>query len=664
MPADPKAQIERINQVSAMARTSWIALLGYLAFVGVTLLGVEDADFFVPSRQTQLPLVNVSIPTASFFVFAPILAAALYVYLHIILLKLWDAIADLTDPTFEDQPIGDALVPWLANDWALSVRGGPFLPARPLRALGNLASFLLVWAAAPLALFFFWWWSMPAHRPWLSLLLAACFLIALATGITAWRTAHAWLSGRRPPPVGHPPLWTALREVLKTRRPSRLRVLAAALGDAVRRNAGIWALGLALAYVTLLRTAWPTADEPPLARADVSGVEMVALPDGWRDWEAARTAFRETWCRREGLDTSVCGPPPDPDPGAALPKQTLHERGEWCGEHGFEEGASCDQAFGGLNARFDTYWREERRSAIDDLPGLDLEGRDLRSLEGQAVTLVGANLREARLEGANLSFARLEGANLSFARLAGAFLSEARLEEASLILSRLEGANLVGARLEGANLGGARLTGAYLGATRLEGAFLSDARLEGAFLKLARLEGAFLGGARLTGANLSEAGLEGANLSEARLDGADLREARLEGANLSEARLEGADLSEADLRKSKWAGTSNPTLLAHFADLRGAQGLTQAQLDTMIGNAGTLLTFVPDNVQPLYVWSCWETPPQGFDALVARVAGREGSDPEDVRAEFLCGPDNPHVKTGTPLALDAPYPPGHPLATR
>ena len=37
-------------------------MLGYFAFVFVTLLGVEDADFFVPSRQTQLPLVNVKIP--------------------------------------------------------------------------------------------------------------------------------------------------------------------------------------------------------------------------------------------------------------------------------------------------------------------------------------------------------------------------------------------------------------------------------------------------------------------------------------------------------------------------------------------------------------------------------------------------------------------------
>jgi hypothetical protein len=73
----PEQQIARINQISAIALTSWLALLGYLAFIGVTLLGVEDADFFVPARQTDLPLVDVAIPTFSFFLFAPILAAAL-----------------------------------------------------------------------------------------------------------------------------------------------------------------------------------------------------------------------------------------------------------------------------------------------------------------------------------------------------------------------------------------------------------------------------------------------------------------------------------------------------------------------------------------------------------------------------------------------------------
>ncbi len=85
-------QIARINELSQTARTTWFALLGYLAFVGVTLLGVEDADFFIDSRQTDLPLVGGAIPTSSFFKFAPILGAALYIYLHLHLRKLWEAL--------------------------------------------------------------------------------------------------------------------------------------------------------------------------------------------------------------------------------------------------------------------------------------------------------------------------------------------------------------------------------------------------------------------------------------------------------------------------------------------------------------------------------------------------------------------------------------------
>ncbi|MCB1372002.1 MAG: pentapeptide repeat-containing protein [Rhodobacteraceae bacterium] len=624
MPADSKTRIERINQVSAMARTSWIALLGYLAFVGVTLLGVEDADFFVPSRQTQLPLVNVSIPTASFFLFAPILATALYVYLHIILLKLWDAIADLEDPVIDGQPVGDALVPWLVNDWALSVRGGPFLPARPLRALGNLASFLLVWAAAPLALFFFWWWSMPAHRPFLTLFLAACFLIALTAGITGWQTAHAWLSGNRPPPSGQSPLWTALRELLRSRDPARARALAAAFRDSLRRHAALWALGLLLAYVSLVRTVWPTADRPPLARANVSNVELVDLPAGWRDWETARTAFRETWCRREGLDMSVCGQPSDADRDQSSP-QVTHDRGAWCSKHDIEGDAPCNQTFARLDARFDEDWDAERRSAIADLPQLDLRGADLRSIQGQGVTLVGANLVEARLEGANLRGARLEGANLRGARL--------------------EGADLRGARLEGANLIGAQLEGANLWLAGLEAANLGMAQLERADLRGALLERADLRGARLEGANLWLAGLEGADLWLAGLEGADLR--------------------RSDFRKSDWSDASTRASPAQFADLRGVLGLTQAQLDNLIGNEGTLLPEgVSETGEPWHVWSCWETPPEGLDALVARTAEPVFADPEVLRADFLCSPDNPRRKTGTPLPLDAPYPPGHPLADR
>jgi hypothetical protein len=43
-------QIARINELSHLARGTWLAQLAFLAFIGITLLGVDDADFFVPSR--------------------------------------------------------------------------------------------------------------------------------------------------------------------------------------------------------------------------------------------------------------------------------------------------------------------------------------------------------------------------------------------------------------------------------------------------------------------------------------------------------------------------------------------------------------------------------------------------------------------------------------
>jgi hypothetical protein len=125
--------------------------------------------------------------------------------------------------------------------------------------------------------------------------------------------------------------------------------------------------------------------------------------------------------------------------------------------------------------------------------------------------------------------------------------------------------------------------------------------------------------------------------------------------------IDGAALRYADLREANLFGFSwEPSWVpAQFADLRGAQ-LQPSMLEQMIGNSDTLLP------EGLYIGSCWDTPPPDLDAIVATAAGPGADDAARaaLRAEFLCGPDNPRRKTGTPLALDAPYPDGHPLAGR
>jgi uncharacterized protein YjbI with pentapeptide repeats len=607
-------KIARINELSAIARTSWLALLGFLAYIGITLLAVEDADFFVPARQTQLPVVGIAIPTFSFFVFAPPLAAALYIYVHIHLLELWDALADAPNE-IDGELLGERLHPWIANSYALTLKGrGTAMPAqrdRPLRRLGNAATVTLVWAAGPVVLAGFWWRSMPAHAEWLTLLIALSFFLALRAGLISLWHARARLlrpdngdpwDGRWKAPL----VWTlailvALTSWLRTE--AGLDHYANRLILLTRTTFGVNFIEDSSDPDGRWRPPWVVAEEwvdsrwwipklrwfsvpgqwpwdpytwTPLAATDLANAQLVTLSPDWHPPETARLAFREIWCRHEGLTMAVCGPPPDryTNPSLIL----LVERRAWCREHELADDTACADHFTARDHAFLAEWQQAREAALDTLPGLDLRRRDLRGVYAPRASLIRADLEEARLEEADLKWARLEGADLY----------QARMERADLHWARLEWADL------------------------------------------------------------PWASMESANLREARLEGADLQWARLEGAVLRRARLEGADLQWANLKSADWDGAHLHSP-AHGADFRGGIGLTQEQLESVIGNEYTLLPHDP----PLRVYTCWTNPPANLRVpREPRFMTNPDAPREALRPEWLCGPDNPRRQTGTPCPPD------------
>ena len=103
-------------------------------------------------------------------------------------------------------------------------------------------------------------------------------------------------------------------------------------------------------------------------------------------------------------------------------------------------------------------------------------------------------------------------------------------------------------------------------------------------LRLGRLHGRNLENAQLSkrhltlgdfrDANLSGADLTAANLTGAILSGADLQNANLKRAKLVRTRLNGANLTGANLDRT---------------DLRGAQGLTEEQLNTAVNSGKAIL---------------------------------------------------------------------------
>ena len=176
------------DHVAKNARSSWFGLLGFLAFAGVTLLGFEDKDFFASGVETDLPLIGVSIPTYSFFWVAPILATALYIHLHMYLIKLWRAVYKLPSQ-IDGEPLGARLWPWLVTDWALAGRGDQGKPL-PLPTIQWMLTLVLVWLSGPIVLFGFWWRSMVRHDWLLTTALGMLLVLASYVGGAGWRVAR------------------------------------------------------------------------------------------------------------------------------------------------------------------------------------------------------------------------------------------------------------------------------------------------------------------------------------------------------------------------------------------------------------------------------------------------------------------------------------------
>ncbi len=615
-PPDPEpvaesteATIARINELSKAARTSWFGLLAYLAFVGVTLLGVEDADFFIPSRQTQLPLINVSIPTASFFLFAPILGAALYVYLHLYLTKLWRALGPARTQ-FGGASLAPRIFPWLINDMAMSYKGDSAAPKKPLTWLSDWTTWLLAWIAGPLVLLGFWWRSHPAHNEWLTLMIAACVAIAIYTGWSSWWTFRSQLEGSEQRHWRGPKVrWLKWAGALALILVSWLRTEG---GVDFYVNAGIDLrerlshgergaleryLGVNLIGEGKARAICRENDPEP---CDQWKVENIETPQVVQEFMVAqRWPTLDTFRFPNRLETD------ETDESWQITKWFLKT---WNGLSGQSILASSTMA-GVAFVEIPDDWRNKNthrrrfRAEFCKREGLVPDQCGHVSSKGNPLSEHVATARKLWCESA---FGK-EDCTEHFNALNKRFEEEWEEERNSL-------------------------------ASRLGGSI-------------------DLSGRDLRDADLSRAFLPGANLRQARLEGANLRQARLEGADLTLARLEGADLWLANFQSASWAGATIGPSPAHDADFRDAKLLSQAQLDLVIGNSKTLLPdgLDKDTKAPFYVWSCWETAPEGFDAMVKRIAARRFliETEESLRKQFLCG-DAPRVKTGTPAPLDTP----------
>ncbi|MEL7151010.1 MAG: hypothetical protein AAGK71_09765 [Pseudomonadota bacterium] len=266
--SDLPQDVTRINALTSNARSTWFVLLGVLSFVGVTLLSVEHIDFYGVDRATQLPLVNVEIPTRFFFFAAPPLVAAVFGYFHLYLIRLWDALS-VAEPRVGEDRLGDVITPWLISDAFLFLRNWTrkdyCCTHRPLEGTAMLLNFALAWAFGLVVLFGLWWVSMTARELPMTLVAGAAFgaalLVGSASAFILWSRARTKADGKTVQFTKTPPV-----------------LFAILLG------------AFFIAFVSDLSTRGPSEWLAPI---DMTGEAIVERPSGWLPYAVARAEYRD-----------------------------------------------------------------------------------------------------------------------------------------------------------------------------------------------------------------------------------------------------------------------------------------------------------------------------------------------------------------------------------
>ena len=434
--------LAQVANLSKNAARTFAFLVFACLYSCVTVAMTTDARLLTRFVSSPLPVIQTAIPLFLFYIVAPFIITALYLYLHLQLQGLWEEIATLPAVFPDGRSLSSKVHPWLLT--SLAQRFGPEQRRRSASRLLEMAiAWLSAWALGPITLLIFWLRYLPRHHGLGSFVQVA--LLGLSTVVGTWshQRAAAFLSHQEPRSTS--PIPAALGIVI-------------IIGGAILTYGALEGIDVAAenqrtparltAPASWLRTAVPSlfAKLGLRAFADMKDAAVSERPANWMS---------------------------RPTPGV-MP-------------------LTGDKPKSNATVSEDIV-----RSVV----GANLIGKHLYYANARGAFLVRADLSGAKLRGADLSYASMQGAVLEQAELTLAYMGNTDLEDADLKNADLQDAYLGEAHLEEADLSDADLTGAFLVGTHLDGAHLNFARLDGAMLSGADLKDAKLTFASLCGANL------------------------------------------------------------------------------------------------------------------------------------------------------------------
>jgi uncharacterized protein YjbI with pentapeptide repeats len=179
-----------VEEISKNARKIFLAMLLGCAYALLTIATSTDAKLILNSVSSPLPIIGAEIRIAYFYYAAPFLLLGLYLYLHLYLQRLWEALAKLPARFVDGKSLDERAYPWLLNglvrrhfDRLKDERSG-------IQKLEELVSISLAWWVVPLTLGAFWYWYLVRHH-WPGTYLHIVLIVLSIAGAILFHRSHA-----------------------------------------------------------------------------------------------------------------------------------------------------------------------------------------------------------------------------------------------------------------------------------------------------------------------------------------------------------------------------------------------------------------------------------------------------------------------------------------
>lgn len=170
-----------IDSASGHARTIFYLYIGYISYCAVTVFGTTDRQLLIKGERVSLPLLDITVSLYGFFLLAPIIAIAIYIYFMIHLNRLNILIDDLITYN-KDRHYSYSntdLYPWLFNIARFPDKGW-------IGKIQYFFAFVSLWLSLPLIIAIFFSKFMKKHDEIFSYLFVLLFFVCIFIVLMFW----------------------------------------------------------------------------------------------------------------------------------------------------------------------------------------------------------------------------------------------------------------------------------------------------------------------------------------------------------------------------------------------------------------------------------------------------------------------------------------------